>query len=274
MHPVSPRNFLSVSVHRALATLAAVALVAMPQTSSARPSMPVLQQVTNITVGTVEDVRLRLQQGARISFASDGDVMGPGTETNDLEIYVYDAETKELMKATNTPGGRSYQPARSTDQVFQADRTEIVAFISTGDLDPEVGNGDGNPEIFFWELVSGKVTQITDTQPPVVNSDPFPSDSGKCMVFSSTGDIENNSGEHSGNPSSGYNNEDGSQEVFLWSVNELGAFPVRRRGHPGQQRPGGHDQPSASDRWILVPAPVPVHGLHIRPSAAGRRRRG
>jgi len=126
---------------------------------------------------------------------------------------------------TTTGGGESYAPSRATDETFSAGRPQFLAFVSTGDFDPSVGNADGNPEIFLWELLTGKFHQLTNTAAPVVNSDPYPSDSGRCIVFSSSGDLDNNDGSDSGNPGMGLSNPDGSQEVFIYSINTSQNFP-------------------------------------------------
>jgi len=101
-----------------------------------------------------------------------------------------------------------------------------VAFVSSADLDPSVGNADHNPEIFLWEVVSGAFRQLTNTLPPVVNREPYPSDSAKCIVFSSNGDLDNNDGsDAANNPGTGFRNPDGGFEVFMYSRLSEEAFP-------------------------------------------------
>jgi hypothetical protein len=131
-----------------------------------------------------------------------------------------------MIRVTNSGIEASWGASRPTDQVFASGRPEYVAFVSTADLDPRVDNSDRNPEIFLWELESGVFHQLTDTQPPVINSDPYPSDSGKCIVFSSNGNLDNNDGTlDTNNPGTGFSNTDGSQEVFLFSLKTSTDFP-------------------------------------------------
>ncbi|MEO8605270.1 MAG: beta-propeller fold lactonase family protein [bacterium] len=53
-------------------------------------------------------------------------------------------------------------PAASTDAMMVGDGSGIV-ISSCADLDPSVGNDDGNPELFRVEFASGRIRQITDT---------------------------------------------------------------------------------------------------------------
>jgi hypothetical protein len=207
---------------------------------------PVLIQVTHNTVGDVQDPGLRMEPPQRVSFISDGDVLGPGTEPGHREVFQYDLDTNSLAQLTDSAPGESYAPSRSTD-VKQTARPEFTAFVSTGDLDPSVGNADGNPEIFIRIQDSGVIHQITDTADPVVNGEPYPSDSGRCIVFSSTGDINDNTGDTDPNlpaPEGGaHSNADGSQEVFLVQMDhdlfpEPGTFTQLSDGPAGTTSSG------------------------------------
>lgn len=210
----------------ALAAAAIACCSVSPQDAFAkRGRIPVLTQLTRNTVGDVADVRLRSELGTWVSFTSTGDVLGPGTETAGREVYLYNVVTGTITKVTATPGGESYAPTRVSDSTFSAGRPDSFFFVSTGDFDPTRDNSDGNPEIFVYEVASGQIKQMTDTQPPVVNDMPFTSDSAKCIVFTSTGDLDNNVGQDSSNPGAGFKNPDGSQEVFLYTVNSNVNFP-------------------------------------------------
>lgn len=193
--------------------------------AEARGTQSVLRQITNLTTGSIEDAKIRSERGDTMVFSSTGDVMGPGSETGHREIYYYDFQTDQMQQVTISPTGESYSPARSTDQVFAGPRPHFVAFISTADLDPEHDNSDGNPEVFFWTVDTDEFHQITDTQPPVVNSDVFPSDSGKCTVWTSTGDLDDNDNTDDQNPPTGFSNPDGSAEVFMYNLTDSEAFP-------------------------------------------------
>jgi hypothetical protein len=181
-----------------------------------RPTEAVLIQVTHNTAGEVWNPRIRSEPGDSIVFVSDGDVEGPGTAPGHREVYLYDANTRGITRITNTTDGESYEAARETD-LTHSPRPAVVAFISTGDLDPSVGNADHNPELFQWTRSTGEFLQITDTTAPVVNAEPYTSDSGKCIAFRSSADLANNDGSYDRQPDSGFRNPDGSDEVFrLW----------------------------------------------------------
>jgi hypothetical protein len=204
----------------ALVGVLAAALVAEP--ASAAPGHIVMRQLTHITTGTIETPKLQLQDGNVMAFASNADVLGPGTQTANRQIYIWKENpdgTSSFTKATNGVGCDSWYPARPTDTVF-SDRPMVVAFVSTCNFDPGVGNADGNPEIFLYEVESGLIHQITKTTAPVVNDEPFMSDSGRCLVFSSNGDLDNNTPMNpfyeSDHPGPGYHNPDGSREVFVY----------------------------------------------------------
>ena len=205
-------------------SLAAIAASAVP--AAAGPSNTIFRQITNITTGTIESVKLRLQNGTDLAFVSNGDVMGPGTQTANRQIYVW-REGEDgygtLTQVTHGVGCDSYEVAKPTDTVL-SDRPELIAFVSTCELDPEIGaghdNADGNPEIFFYELDTGLFHQVTDTGPSVVNGEPFTSDSGRCLVFRSNGDLDNNTSQNphydSSHPGQAFLNPDGSDEIFLY----------------------------------------------------------
>jgi hypothetical protein len=207
-------------------------IVLAPTAQAVRLSEPVLIQATANTEGDIQDVKLRLEPPRRITFSSTGDVEGGGTATTDLEVYEWDFESGGLGRLTNSGAGRSWDASRTTD-ITQTVRGEYVAFVSTGNLDPSVGNIDANPEIFIRIRETGEIRQITNTGPTVVNNDPYPSDSGRCLVFSSTGELNTNPGGRpithvNPGPEFGpYTNPDGSEEVFMMFIdNDLFVEPT------------------------------------------------
>ena len=176
--------------------------------------IPVLFQATRNTEGQVWYPRVKSEQGSSIVFVSDGDVEGPGSAAGHREVYLYDTAARTIHRITHTSAGESYQASRETDDTHSK-RPRYVVFVSTGDLDVRADNSDGNPEIFLWRRDTGAIQQITDTHPPVVNAQPYASDSGKCIAFRSNADLDNNDGSDSGNPGAGFRNPDGSDEVFV-----------------------------------------------------------
>jgi hypothetical protein len=208
-----------------LSLLTAALLTALPDPAlAARGTIPVLEQITRNTVGDVPEAELRSELGTWITFTSTGDVMGPGTATGGREVYLYNVLAGTTTRVTNSgPGRESYEPTRVSDSTFSAGRPDSFFFTSTGDFTGQ--NADGNPEIFAYEIYSGQFHQLTNTVAPVVNKTAFTSDSAKCIVFASTGDLDNNDGSDDSNVGPGYDNPDGSQEVFMYTVSDNANFP-------------------------------------------------
>jgi hypothetical protein len=203
------------------ATMAALSVCATAGTAMAQHGhIPVLVQVTHNTTGDIEEPKIRSQAGDTIVFTSDGDVLGPGTEPGHREVYHYGVATGVLTRVTTTADGESWAGTRETDSLGSAER--LVAFVSTGDLDSTIGNADHNPEIFLKFLETGEIVQVTDTVAPVANVEPYASDSGRCVVYRSNGDLDDNDGSDSGNPGAGNSNADGSDEIFNTSFGEVG----------------------------------------------------
>jgi hypothetical protein len=175
---------------------------------------PVLRQLTQVTTGEISPPKVRLEQAETIVFASTADLLGPGTATAQREIYLYDNFAGSFRRLTNTPDGESYAPARQTD-VTHSGRPKYVAFVSTGDLQPSVGNPEHNPEIFIVLTDSGQIQQLTKTGAGVINEEPYSSDGGQCVVWRSNGDLDDNDGDDPGNPGAGFSNPDGSDEIFM-----------------------------------------------------------
>ena len=202
-------------VRRGASTLALVGAMVMSGEREAEAGRThVLKQVTRITQGNIWQPNIRQGNGEYLSFVSDGDVLGPGSaHLGRREIYLWTREDDSLQRITNSGMGESYDSSRMTDD-FRSKKSPVVAFVSTGDLDPSVGNADGNPEIFLWLRDGGVIKQITDTLPPVVNAEPFPSDTGDCLLFQSTGDLDDNPGSHPKSAPTFFTNADASPEVF------------------------------------------------------------
>jgi len=199
------------------------ALAAVPSTALAaamcRNCIGSLRQITHLTQGNVWGTKVNSQRPPFVTFTSDGDVMGPGSAPGHREVYLYDADLRQMTRVTTTVAGESYDVTRLGDE---GPRGRYLAFVSTGDLDPTLGNADGSPELFVWELANGVITQITDNLPPVAIEAPFISDSGKCITFHSNGDLANNDGSDPSNPGAGYSNPDGSVEAFMYEVHDEG----------------------------------------------------
>lgn len=132
-----------------------------------------------------------------------------------------------LPQITNTPAkslptaGSAFTSPQVSDDNREAvisDNGSVLAFISTGNLVPAVGNADRNPELFFW--TSGGITQGTKTldefDGPTLMSrfqqNPALSADGTRVTFISSADLatpatNNDNGRGKGN-----------EEVYLATV--------------------------------------------------------
>ena len=209
-------------------TFAATVLVASvvgDASAGKRGDNPVLRQITSVTTGTVGEPHVKSAHSDTVMFVSDGDVL-PSSVVGKREIYEYEKETHILRHLTNTVGGESIDVSRETDEIHTV-RPQYTAFISTGEFDPSVGNADGNPELFLKFSETGEYMQLTDTGAGVINSEPYASDTGRCVAFSSTGDLDTNIGDDSREPGRQFSNTDGSQEVFVLRFREPSTFDDR-----------------------------------------------
>jgi len=115
-----------------------------------------------------------------------------------------------LRTSRLTPLARATGP--ESDQAIEGRR---VVAESNGDLHnnkkvPGVNNPDHNTEIFVAKVRRRKlpvITQVTDSQAPVVNSSPTADTRARLVTFSSNGDYAGN-------------NADGSTEVFVFNAKE------------------------------------------------------
>lgn len=112
----------------------------------------------------------------------------------------------------NTPASRLPTPGSPTQAPFFADDNRemaisddgnILAFISTRNLVPGVGNTDANPELFFYNIGSSSFTQATNTQEPTPSpgfsvtfqSNPNLSSDGSIVSFISTANLAGNNSD-------------------------------------------------------------------------------
>lgn len=156
-------------------------------------------EIQQITVTTLcENFQPTISgDGKKIVFLSDCQII-PGSNTDmNNEIFLFDTETKRFLQITETTGtSKNNQPTTNEDGT-------IVAFRSSADLIPGQ-NTDGNPEIFLFNVSTKKLTQITHTQPPTVNTGPSLSGDGDKVVFFSSADLVSGG------------NREGKKEVFLF----------------------------------------------------------
>ena len=133
------------------------------------------------------------------------------------DLPVQDLNLGAFKKVRETPASRPPTPGSSTAAPFFADDNRepaisddgnIIAFISTRNLVPGVGNADSNPELFFYNVATDTVTQGTNTQDPtpgvgtIFQSNPTLSADGSIVSFLSSANLA-------------ANNSDTNAEVYL-----------------------------------------------------------
>jgi hypothetical protein len=106
---------------------------AAPTPAQARGELPIMLQITNNTTGDIERPRLRMREGLTLTFVSDGDVMGLGSEPGHREVYYHDVLAGTTVRVTNTAVGESYYASRQTDDIFSNGRPDYIVFTSTGE---------------------------------------------------------------------------------------------------------------------------------------------
>jgi hypothetical protein len=206
------------------ATCVALAL-SLTTVAHARPRTPVLRKLTSVNSGLLRDVKLHRQRGDEIAFLFDGSIAGTDPAPAGLNLYLVDVESGAIRLAFPNGGADTQTPTRPTDRDDLGRWPRYVSFASSADIDPARDNSDGNQEIFLWETESGTIHQLTESLAPTQNSEPFASDTGECIVFTSTGDFDDNDGSDIGVPTPGFENADGSAEVFLFAIRSGAAFP-------------------------------------------------
>lgn len=121
------------------------------------------------------------------------------------ELPLTDLSTGTFTRVTNTLPSRLPQPGTPTLGPFIADDNHdasisddgnVIAFVSTRDLVPAVGNAapnDDNDEIFTYIRSTSTLNQVTKTSrgsitKPIYSKNPTISGSGTRVAFASTGD--------------------------------------------------------------------------------------
>jgi hypothetical protein len=132
------------------------------------------------------------------------------------DLPLQDLSLGSFERITDTPASRVPRPGSPTAAPFFADDNRepaisdngnIIAFISTANLVPGVGNTDRNPELFFYNVATDSFTQVTTSQdatPGVgltFQSAPSLSGDGSRVAFLSSANLASN-------------NADGNAEVF------------------------------------------------------------
>ncbi len=135
-----------------------------------------------------------------------------------------------FQQITNTPASRPIITGKNPPDAVDDNRESTisddgntVAFISTANLVPGVGNADRNPELFFW-TPSG-ITQATKTQDAVAGvgrvfqQNPSLSANGSVVAFLSSANLTGNNDDGNGR---------GNGEVYVATFSGSGLSNIRQ----------------------------------------------
>src|SRR6185295_4786989 len=101
----------------------------------------------------------------------------------------------------------------------------LLAFISTRNLVPGVGNADFNPELFFYNIQTQTFTQGTNTHDAVAGiglvfqSNPNLSSDGSLVAFISSANLAGNNDDGNGK---------GNAEIYIANVGVSGLSNIRQ----------------------------------------------
>jgi len=151
------------------------------------------------------------------------------------DLPLTDLTAGTFAQITNTPASRLPTAGATGISPFFADDNReptitddgnLLAFISTRNLVPGVGNADGNPELFFYNLQSTTLMQGTNTQDAVAGiglvfqSNPNLSADGSVVAFISSANL------------AGSNDDDGhgkgNAEIYVANVGVAGLTNIRQ----------------------------------------------
>jgi uncharacterized protein (TIGR03437 family) len=109
-----------------------------------------------------------------------------------------------------------------------SDAGTVIAFVSTRDLVPSVGNADGNPEVFLYNVGTGSFVQATQTQDvlnqgnlvlSIFNENPSLSADGSVVGFISNANLTGNNDDGGGL---------GNGEVYVADFNGSAVSNIRQ----------------------------------------------
>ena len=142
----------------------------------------------------------------------------------DLPFQDLAAGTFEAIIPGGTPASRAPTAGSSTATPFFADDNreptisddgKLIAFISTRNLVPSVGNGDFNPELFLCTVDGKTLTQATKTSDPtqgigtIFQTNPSLSADGSKVAFMSSANLTTTNGA---------SNPDNNAEIYLGTI--------------------------------------------------------
>ncbi|HEY6245677.1 MAG TPA: hypothetical protein VIX17_17125 [Pyrinomonadaceae bacterium] len=165
----------------------------------------------------------------RVPAVPDVDLtLGTDLPLTDLAAGTFSQITNTPASRLPTAGATGVTPFFADDnrEATITDDGNLLAFISTRNLVPGVGNADGNPELFFYNLQSTALIQGTNTQDPVpgigsvFQSNPNLSADGSVVAFISSANL------------AGTNDDDGhgkgNAEIYIANAGGAGLTNIRQ----------------------------------------------
>ena len=164
----------------------------------------------------------------RLPAVSDVDL------TLGTDLPLIDLSAGTFVQITNTPASRLPAAGSATLSPFFADDNreptltddgQLLAFISTRNLDPGIGNADGNPELFFYNVQTQSFRQGTNTQDAVAGiglvfqSNPNLSSDGSVVAFLSSANLAGNNNDSNGT---------GNAEIYVANFTGAGLSNIRQ----------------------------------------------
>jgi uncharacterized protein (TIGR03437 family) len=153
---------------------------------------------------------------------------GADLPTVNLSGGVFTRITDTPATLPPSPGATGVSPQVADDNrdATISDDGNRIAFVSTGNLVPSLGNADRNPELFFFNRTTSAFTQGTNTQDTggvrpfnVLQQNPSLSADGSVVAFLSSGNFTLNNDDGGGR---------GNLEVFVGNYNGA-TFSITRQ---------------------------------------------
>jgi uncharacterized protein (TIGR03437 family) len=154
-----------------------------------------------------------------------------------VDLPLQDLAAGTFTRITNTPASRLPTPGAANIAPFVADDNRsamisddgtVIGFVSTRNLVPSVGNSDGNPEVFLFNVSTASFVQATVTQDlldqgnlvlSVFNENPSLSADGSVFAFISNANLVGNNDDGSGR---------GNGEVYVANFSGSAVSNVRQ----------------------------------------------
>lgn len=164
----------------------------------------------------------------RVPAVTDVDLtLGADLPLQDLAAGTFTQITNTPASRLPTAGAAGVSPFFADDnrEATITDNGGLIAFTSTRNLVPGVGNADGNPEIFLYNLVSSTFVQGTNTQDAIAGvglvfqANPSLSADGSVVAFFSSANLSGSNNDSNGS---------GNAEVYVANFSGAALTNVRQ----------------------------------------------